>query len=144
MLFAFKVFLGNIHNCTCAVFKKEKDLCKHICWVLLKKFRVPRSDPRKQISFNRTNRVFNEFQLNFFLLVSWQLGLNEREINQILRGDTAQTSNSSKTIAKKSTKNEAAANASNEIEQRPITFSDVCPICQDELLAKKLPVTYCR
>ena len=43
----FKVFLGDIHNCTCAVFKKEKDLCKHICWLLLKKFRVLRSDSRK-------------------------------------------------------------------------------------------------
>lgn len=42
-----KVFLGDIHNCTCSVFKKEKDLCKHICWVILKKFRVLRTDPRK-------------------------------------------------------------------------------------------------
>jgi E3 ubiquitin-protein ligase ZSWIM2 len=31
-----------------------------------------------------------------------------------------------------------------EMEQRPITESDVCPICQDELLTKKLPVSYCR
>jgi len=63
----FKVFLGDVHACTCPVFKKEKDLCKHICWLLLKKFRVLRSDP-----------------------LSWQLGLNEREINGIIRGDTAQ------------------------------------------------------
>ena len=63
----FKAFLGDVHTCTCPVFKKEKDLCKHICWLLLKKFRVLRSDP-----------------------LSWQLGLNEREINGIIRGDTAQ------------------------------------------------------
>jgi E3 ubiquitin-protein ligase ZSWIM2 len=63
----FKVFLGDVHTCTCPVFKKEKDLCKHICWLLLKRFRVLRSDP-----------------------LSWQLGLNEREINGIIRGDTAQ------------------------------------------------------
>lgn len=43
----FKVFLGDIHNCTCSVFKKEKDLCKHICWIILKKFRLPRDDPSK-------------------------------------------------------------------------------------------------
>ncbi len=30
------------------------------------------------------------------------------------------------------------------IEQRPIGEDDVCPICQDELLEKHLPVTYCK
>lgn len=30
------------------------------------------------------------------------------------------------------------------LEQRPIAEDDVCPICQDQLLAKHLPVTYCR
>ena len=70
----FKVFLGDVHNCTCPVFKKEKDLCKHVCWVLLKKFRVLRSDP-----------------------LSWQLGLNEREINGIIRGDTAQEQHANRT-----------------------------------------------
>ena len=69
-----KVFLGDVHNCTCPVFKKEKDLCKHVCWVLLKKFRVLRTDP-----------------------LSWQLGLNEREINAIIRGDTAQEQQRSRT-----------------------------------------------
>ena len=47
----FKVFLGDVHSCTCATFKKEKDLCKHICWVILKKFRVSRYDPRKNLNF---------------------------------------------------------------------------------------------
>lgn len=41
----FKVFLGDTHTCSCSVFKKEKDLCKHICWLLLKKFRIQRNDP---------------------------------------------------------------------------------------------------
>ena len=30
------------------------------------------------------------------------------------------------------------------IKQREIGEDDVCPICQDELLAKRLPVTYCK
>jgi hypothetical protein len=30
------------------------------------------------------------------------------------------------------------------LEQRTIDEEDVCPICQDELLAKRLPVTYCK
>lgn len=43
----FKVFLGDPHTCTCSVYKKEKDLCKHICWVIMKKFRVSRQNPSK-------------------------------------------------------------------------------------------------
>lgn len=127
MVFNFEVFLGNPHNCTCSVFKKEKDLCKHICWILLKKFRVDRSDS-----------------------LSWQLGLNEREINQIIRGDTAQEQKNrlSRTtaVAKKQLNQTGAtsATANGEVEQKAITESDVCPICQDELLVKKLPVTHCR
>ena len=30
------------------------------------------------------------------------------------------------------------------IPQRDINDDDVCPICQDELLVKRLPVTYCK
>jgi len=40
-----QVFLGEPHRCTCTTFKKENDLCKHICWLLLKKFSVPPHDP---------------------------------------------------------------------------------------------------
>ena len=43
----FKVFIGDLHTCSCPVFQKEKDLCKHICWIMLKKFRVPRQNPSK-------------------------------------------------------------------------------------------------
>lgn len=30
------------------------------------------------------------------------------------------------------------------LAQRPISEEDVCPICQEELLSKHLPVTYCK
>jgi E3 ubiquitin-protein ligase ZSWIM2 len=41
----FKVFLGDPHQCTCSTFKKDnKELCKHICWLLLKKFRLPQTN----------------------------------------------------------------------------------------------------
>jgi len=40
-----QVFLGDPHRCSCATFRKENDLCKHICWLLLKKFRVSQHDP---------------------------------------------------------------------------------------------------
>ena len=29
-------------------------------------------------------------------------------------------------------------------QQRDIADDDVCPICQDEFMEKKLPVTYCK
>lgn len=31
-----------------------------------------------------------------------------------------------------------------DVEQRPIGETDVCPICQEEFLLKKLPITFCR
>ena len=40
-----RVFIGDPHKCSCSAFVKERDVCKHICWVLLKKFRVPRHNP---------------------------------------------------------------------------------------------------
>lgn len=41
----FQVFLGDPHSCTCTSFMKDRDLCKHICWLILKKFRVPQNNP---------------------------------------------------------------------------------------------------
>lgn len=74
------------------------------------------------------------------ILVSWQLGLVEREINGLLRG----------LIIKKPPAHqvhkqiEEASEGRAILEQRPISDDDVCPICQDELLEKHLPVTYCK
>ncbi|XP_046349991.2 E3 ubiquitin-protein ligase ZSWIM2-like [Haliotis rufescens] len=115
----FKVFLGDPHSCTCPVFRKEKDLCKHISWLLLKKFRVPKENP-----------------------VTWQLGLVEREINEILRGQMSPRRNQ----AKKPMSRNATADADGRtaVQQRDIDKEDVCPICQEELLDKRLPVTYCK
>ena len=59
------------------ILKQEKDLCIHICFILLKKFKLVRTDER-----------------------TWQLGLNEREINQIIRGDAAQDSQAKKAALK--------------------------------------------
>ena len=43
-----------------------------------------------------------------------------------------------------SLKKDDDTDANNEVEQRPIDENDVCPICQEEFLVKKLPTTYCR
>ncbi|MGH0116213.1 UNVERIFIED_CONTAM: hypothetical protein FKN15_000140 [Acipenser sinensis] len=115
----FKVCLGDPHSCTCSVFFKDKDLCKHICWVLLKKFRLPRE---------------HEY--------CFQLGLVEREINQLLWGlHRVQTPRPAANISEskqKTTEDDGC------VGQKMIDAEDVCPICQEELLKKKLPVSYCR
>ncbi|XP_052792544.1 E3 ubiquitin-protein ligase ZSWIM2-like isoform X2 [Mya arenaria] len=117
-----KAFLGDPHSCTCSQFMKDRDLCKHICWLLLKKFRVPQTNP-----------------------MSWQKGLVEREINELLRGLVQQMRKKVPTAVTRWRRPMSANSDAREvIPQREIAEDDVCPICQDELLAKRLPVTYCK
>ncbi|CAF3787582.1 unnamed protein product [Rotaria sordida] len=116
----FKAFLGDQHQCTCNVFQRDRDLCKHICWLLLKRFRVPRTNP-----------------------MLWQKGLVEREINELLRG-LAREDERNKTNHTQKPKNDDEDDDDSEVEQRPINENDVCPICQEEFLIKKVPITYCR
>ncbi|XP_033762710.1 uncharacterized protein LOC117344164 isoform X2 [Pecten maximus] len=121
----FKAYLGDPHTCTCPQFKKDRDLCKHICWLLLKKFRVPQNDS-----------------------ITWQLGLVEREINGILHGHAAkqqrQQPQGPRWQRAQSGGNGATGGGKEALQQRPIGDDDVCPICQDELLSKHLPVTFCK
>ncbi|XP_075789885.1 E3 ubiquitin-protein ligase ZSWIM2 isoform X3 [Pelodiscus sinensis] len=116
---AHRVFLGQPHSCSCAAFLREKDLCSHICWILLKKFKVPRN---------------HEY--------AFQLGLLEREINDILQRlhqehtlPSRANALSNKTVQKED---------DGYIHQKEIDEEDVCPICQEELLKKMFPITYCR
>ncbi|XP_060062476.1 uncharacterized protein LOC132543037 [Ylistrum balloti] len=121
----YKAYLGDPHTCTCPQFKKDRDLCKHICWLLLKKFRVPQNDS-----------------------ITWQLGLVEREINGILHGFAAkqqrQQPQGPRWQRAQSGNSEGKESGREALQQRPIGDDDVCPICQDELLSKHLPVTYCK
>ncbi|KAM6178514.1 E3 ubiquitin-protein ligase ZSWIM2 [Rhynchocyon petersi] len=112
----FRVFLGNPHSCTCSTYLKEKDLCKHICWVLLKKFKLPRN---------------HEYAL--------QLGLMEGEISDLLRGIHRVRSPLPGTEEENSHTEE-----DDQIKQKEIDSENVCSICQEVLLEKKLPVTFCR
>ncbi|XP_048755909.1 E3 ubiquitin-protein ligase ZSWIM2-like isoform X2 [Ostrea edulis] len=119
-----KVFLGDPHSCTCSTFMKDRDLCKHICWLILKKFRVAQNNP-----------------------VTWQLGLVEREINDILFGATVKQRKTP--VRRWATSGPPGttgytADGRPTIQQREIGDDDCCPICQDELLQKHQPVTYCK
>ncbi|XP_066544623.1 E3 ubiquitin-protein ligase ZSWIM2 [Amia ocellicauda] len=116
---SFKVYLGDPHTCTCPAFLKEKDLCRHICWVLLRKFRLPRD---------------HEY--------CFQLGLVERQITYILQGQhrvqTPRPTDSSSELKQHTGVEDGC------VRQKEIDAEDVCPICQEELLKKRLPVSYCR
>ena len=81
--------------------------------------------------------------------VTWQLGLVEREINEILRGVLARQEARPRPGARKYANIAAQMGRDPEsdqavLPQREIGEDDVCPICQEELLAKHLPVTYCK
>lgn len=113
-----RVTLGDPHTCTCDVFRRESVPCKHICWIILKKFKWPRN---------------NE--------LAFQHGLVEREINLLLRGPRSSTRAINTVNAdKKGDRGEETGT----LRQREITKVDVCPICQEELLTKHTPVTYCK
>ena len=73
-------------------------------------------------------------------LVSWQLGLVEREIKDLLRSKQ-------KCVEIPRRKALAMTNDVNNkptLEQRVITADDICPICQEEFLLHRHPVTFCR
>ncbi|XP_016009985.1 E3 ubiquitin-protein ligase ZSWIM2 [Rousettus aegyptiacus] len=112
----FRVFLGNPHVCNCSTFQKGGELCKHICWILLKKFKLPRN---------------HESAL--------QLGLMEGEISDLLRGIYRV-----QTPQKGTDDDNVHIEEDGYIKQKEIDSDDICPICQEALLEKKLPVTFCR
>ncbi|KAM3857096.1 E3 ubiquitin-protein ligase ZSWIM2 [Diretmus argenteus] len=120
----FKVFLGDPHTCTCPVFHREKEPCKHICWVLMRKFRLPRE---------------HEY--------CFQQGLVERQILEVLHGlhqtRNPRTVNSPRT-ASETPGQPGPGQGDGSVCRKVIQEQDVCPICQEELLEKQLPVSYCR
>ncbi|KAM7375437.1 hypothetical protein PAMA_014506 [Pampus argenteus] len=120
----FKVCLGDPHTCTCPVFSKDQEPCKHICWILLRKFRLPRD---------------HEY--------SFQHGLVERQILEVLHGlyqtRDHRTENDSSAVSGIPSQPVTGQEAGS-VCRKMIQAQDVCPICQEELLEKKLPVSYCR
>ncbi|XP_031415026.1 E3 ubiquitin-protein ligase ZSWIM2 [Clupea harengus] len=115
----FKVCLGDPHTCSCPAFQKEKELCKHICWILMRKFRLPRDHD-----------------------YCFQLGLVERQILELLQGLHRVTTPRPKVQLPPEPQDLAKEDGS--LWQKDIGEDDVCPICQEELLSKRLPVAHCR
>lgn len=75
------------------------------------------------------------------LLDASKLGLLEREIEDVLqRLHQERTQNPEETLFSQTLHQES----DRCIDQKEIDEEDVCPICQEELLKKMLPITYCR
>ena len=79
------------------------------------------------------------FQFN---VVIFQLSLVEREINEVMRGSYSRSSRAAN--RRNSEKDMTASDSREKLQQKQIEEQDVCPICQDELLQKPEPITYCK
>ncbi|NXU23117.1 ZSWM2 ligase, partial [Thalassarche chlororhynchos] len=72
---------------------------------------------------------------------AFKLGLLEREIEDVLQQlHQEQTQNPEETLFSQTLHQENDGC----IDQKEIDKEDVCPICQEELLKKMLPIAYCR
>ncbi|KAF6776889.1 hypothetical protein AHF37_03261 [Paragonimus kellicotti] len=117
----FRVHIGEEHTCSCSTFKASRELCTHIFWIMLKRFKVHIDDP-----------------------VGWQLGLVEREVMDVLEGKHSRV-NTKKLRQSGEKSSDEQAEQHGQLKQRKIEADDVCCICQEELLSEnRYPVTYCR
>jgi len=112
----FKVLLGGTHSCDCAGYVKEKELCKHILWTLVKKFRLAKDNP-----------------------LVYQLGLCERELQNVLMGNR-------KAKPKINEQKSMSADGDRDhLKQKNIDEDDVCPICQESIYRQnKNTLSFCR
>ncbi|KAG2458741.1 ZSWM2 ligase, partial [Polypterus senegalus] len=133
------VSLGDPHTCSCPVFQREKDLCKHVCWYVCPPMCPPPQVPPPLTRLSSVCRVLlKKFQLPRENDYAFQLGLVEREISQLLLGaHRARTPR----VTPKCSEQKAGGDG---LLQKKIDPEDVCPVCQEVLLQKRLPVSYCR
>ncbi|CAH8512495.1 E3 ubiquitin-protein ligase Zswim2 [Schistosoma haematobium] len=118
----YKVQLGDVHTCSCGDFTKSRELCVHLCWILIRRFKVDPNNP-----------------------VSWQSGLVEREISALLDGQHSATNNVTNLTQPKVLNEDKFDEKPSYNLQRQIGENDICPICQDYLFSQvRLPVTFCR
>jgi len=113
-----RVSIGDPSSCTCATFLKEKEVCVHILWIILKLFRIPPENP-----------------------ITWQGGLVEREIQQLVK--SREQHNRSTAPAPALPNPTSSDTAAPTVQPRPIAQGDVCPICQDDMTPAQ-SLCYCR
>ena len=83
--------------------------------------------------------VFNSVIKTF--LVTFQLSLVEREINEVMRGCHARSHPAKK---KDSEKDLIIFDGREKLKRKDIETEDVCPICQEEFLQQPEPLTFCK
>lgn len=78
---------------------------------------------------------------------SFQLGLVERQILEVLHGlhqTKAHRTENDLSAASRTPSQPVMGQEAGSVCRKVIQAQDVCPICQEELLEKKQPVSYCR
>lgn len=93
--------------------------------LLLKKFRIPKNHSGTQVGANVCSII---------IVVIFQLGLVEREIQEILNGY----------LTFQDPKAHEKVSESGSCDRRPISLGDVCPICQNDLLGRPQKLSYCK
>ena len=81
------------------------------------------------------------------LTVSWQLGLSDLEMDEVMRGPAIARRAQQQQQQQQRKQSHQVADAGGGrpvVAQRDIADDDVCPICQEEFMDKKLPVTFCK
>ena len=71
-----------------------------------------------------------------FILAVYQLGLCERELNDVVYGK--------KETERKVIKAVSAGGDRDILKQKTLDADDVCPICQEDIYKNKKGLTYCR
>ena len=70
---------GDPSTCTCNVYNKERDLCIHILWILLKLFKVPPENPITwQVKIYSFLKYYTHNNIWTFLVIRAQLNLRAR------------------------------------------------------------------
>jgi E3 ubiquitin-protein ligase ZSWIM2 len=119
----FKVTLGSIQSCNCSTFMNKRELCIHILWVMTKIFQVPHDSE-----------------------MIYQQSLIEREVQELIQRRAAKAkAKALESLAILSNSETADEKPDKKgLDPRPISSTDVCPICQELLLSPSAPLTHCR
>ncbi|KAK9500554.1 hypothetical protein O3M35_001798 [Rhynocoris fuscipes] len=95
-----RVSLGTSHRCSCLVFNRTKELCRHIVWILTHKLKLKCSDQ-----------------------LSYQLGMSEAQLLRCLEGKQNEIARRNKVDGN------SKSVRGKPVPKRPISARDSCPIC---------------
>ncbi|KAI9100500.1 hypothetical protein DFS34DRAFT_488472 [Phlyctochytrium arcticum] len=117
----YKVSLGSTQSCSCSQFLRERELCVHVLWLMLKVFKIPKDSE-----------------------TIYQISLVEREVTELLQCRRQRgTGVDSSSVEQPATL--ANETPSDEVTPRCIGEDDTCPICLEDITGcAASSLTYCR